>query len=226
MSKRNANKKSKSVAKSAPLQDLIVLVADKDIKETIEGLLTKRTRSLGIRPVQYKVLPNNEHDPGCLDRSAELLASFCTTHAHAMVIFDREGCGQDTESRSELEATVETALRKAGWGDRTAAIVIDPELENWVWSPSPHVADCLGWRDPKQSLRDWLLENEFLATPEQIKPTEPKRAMHDVLRLGKVARSSSIYRAIAEKVSMTRCTDPAFIKFRETLQTWFPIQNS
>ena len=151
MSKRNANKKSKSVAKSAPLQDLIVLVADKDIKETIEGLLTKRTRSLGIRPVQYKVLPNNEHDPGCLDRSAELLASFCTTHAHAMVIFDREGCGQDTESRSELEATVETALRKAGWGDRTAAIVIDPELENWVWSPSPHVADCLGWRDPKQS---------------------------------------------------------------------------
>jgi hypothetical protein len=27
------------------------------------------------------------------------------------------------------------------WEDRAAAIVIDPELENWFWADSPHIAD-------------------------------------------------------------------------------------
>lgn len=223
MSKGNAKRKNKTVAKSTPLQDLIVLVADKDIKKSIEGLLEKRTHSLGIRPVQYKVLPNNEHDPGCLNRSAELLVSYCTTHAHALVIFDREGCGRETDTRTELEATVETALRKAGWDDRAAAIVIAPELENWVWSPSHHLEKCLGWNDPKQSLREWLLEKEFLAEGKQIKPARPKESMDVVLKYVKRPRSSAIYRAIAEKVSVTSCTDPAFQKLCKTLQTWFPI---
>ncbi len=100
-------------------------------------------------------------------------------------------------------------------------IVIDPELENWVWSRSIHVATALGWRDPTLDVREWLLDQNYLADTTQSKPTPPKEAMEAVLRHARKARSSAIYRAIANNVSLTSCDDPSFVKFRQTLLTWF-----
>jgi hypothetical protein len=118
---------------------------------------------------------------------------------------------------------VEADLRKAGWDDRAAVVVIDPELENWIWSPSPHVAGCLGWNKPDKSIRDWLVEEAFLPEATQSKPARPKEAMGAVLRLVKKPRSSAIFRAIAGRVALTHCIDPAFEKLRETLIAWFPV---
>ena len=227
MSKKRTDKKEETSPKMLSTQDLVVLAADKDIKESIDGLLTKRTVTLGIRSITYTTITHPEHDPGCLNQSADLLRSYCKSHTHALVVFDHEGSGRDCkETRIQMESSVETALRKAGWDDRAATIVIDPELENWVWSSSQQIATCLGWNDPKQSLREWLLKNEFLAEGTQIKPARPKESMDAVLRHVKRPRSSAIYRAIAEKVSVTRCTDPAFQKLCKTLQTWFPIPDA
>ena len=201
-------------------RDVVFLVADRNIEAAVEALLG-RPASLAIRPVEAAVRTHPEKDPGCYLGAHDFLRAFQDLYAHAIVIFDREGCGKEGECRETLEADVEDRLARNGWGARAKAVVIDPELESWVWSDSPEVDNVLGWSGRSPRLRRWLTEGEFLRKDE-VKPARPKEAMEAALRLVGKARSSAIYRELAERVSLRRCTDSAFQKLISTLQTWFP----
>jgi hypothetical protein len=122
--------------------------------------------------------------------------------------------------RSVLESELQGRIGEAGWGERAVAIVIAPELENWVWSDSPHIARALGW-SREISLKDWLKEKGFL-TAGAAKPAQPKEAVELVLRTARKPRSSSIYLGLAQVVGTESCTDPAFLKLRRCLREWFP----
>jgi hypothetical protein len=199
--------------------DLVVLVADANIEFAIRGLLT-RYRSLGIRRVSTAVFRHPRRDPGCLRHGHDFLRSYPSRFAHGLVVFDRDGCGDETESRTELESRVEELLGVAGWADRAQAVVIDPELESWVWSNSPHVDTALGWTDREPDLRTWLA-SEGLLVVGASKPDRPKEALECALRAVHKPRSSSIYHEIAAKVSLKGCLDPAFGKLVSVLQNWF-----
>jgi len=120
-----------------------------------------------------------------------------------------------------LESDMERRLGEAEWQDRAAVIVITPELENWVWSDSPHVDRALGWDRSRAVLRNWLQEKGFLDAGA-AKPAHPKEAVELVLRTVRKPRSSAIYFELAQSVSTERCTDPAFLKLRRCLREWFP----
>lgn len=203
-------------------RDLIVLAADKNTSESVRALLG-RPAALQIRALTFDVVVHPQHDPGCLGQSSGLLAVYQKTHTRALVVFDREGCGQEQVPREALEAQVEQQLVAAGWSNRIAVIVLDPELETWVWSQSPHVTTALGWRDAKQDVRQWLVEEKFLPVATQSKPSRPKEAMEAVLRHVRKPRSSAIYCEIASQVSLTSCTESSFVKFRQVLRAWFPL---
>jgi hypothetical protein len=161
-------------------------------------------------------------DPGCLSQSLDILTLYRNTYLHALVLFDREGSGQEHLAREQLEDRVEQQLNTAGWQGQSRAIVLDPELEVWLWNNSPHVALALGWRDTKIDLRQWLVDNDFPTETSTGKPRRPKEAVETVLRHVRKPRSSAIYREIAEKVSLTKCGDVSFLRFRQILQSWFP----
>ncbi|MBI5557948.1 MAG: hypothetical protein HY885_09940 [Deltaproteobacteria bacterium] len=200
--------------------DLVVLVADKDMEFAIKGILG-RAQALRIREPMPVVHVHPERDPGCLLRGHDFLSLFRNQFAHALILLDREGCGQD-RSRETLEAMIEKRLSESGWGGRAAAVVIDPELEMWVWSDSPQVDAVLGWQGRNPDLRSWLKDKKFLQEG-QAKPERPKEAIELALRTARKSRSSSLYDQLARQVSLGRCVDPAFIKLKTTLQTWFPI---
>ena len=120
-----------------------------------------------------------------------------------------------------LEKPVETRLAQNGWRGRSAAIVIDPELEVWFWSDSPHVETALGWVEGRVRLEKWLVEQGYLVQGQQ-KPHRPKDAVLNAWRLSKTQRSSSNYGDLAKKVDFQHCTDPAFLKLRTVLKQWFP----
>lgn len=125
-------------------KDLALLVADKNMEGALRGLLS-RPKSLGLREIAFDLYVHPERDHGCLLRSHHFLRPFSHQYAHALVLLDRDGCGQESVDRATLERQVEDHLAASGWADRAAAIVIDPELEIWVWSDSPHIATALGW---------------------------------------------------------------------------------
>lgn len=100
-------------------------------------------------------------------------------------------------------------------------IVLDPELEVWVWSESRHVDDVLGWVGMPTALRAWLHEQGHLSQGE-TKPRRPKEAMEAALREVQLPRSSSLYRHLAERVSLRGHSEPAFCELLNTLRAWFP----
>jgi hypothetical protein len=188
----------------------------------VRGIFS-RANALGIREVTPVFHVHPENDPGCLLRGHLFLSLFVHQYAHALVLLDREGCGQDRVPRDKLEAGIEEQLARSGWGNRAAAIVIDPELEMWVWSDSPQVDSVLGWEGRNPTLRNWLLEKEYLQDG-QVKPVRPKEALELALRTARKPRSSSLYFQLAQKVSLGRCVDSSFVKLKTILKEWFPVE--
>jgi hypothetical protein len=222
MGKKTAKSPAPSAA-PAP-RSLVVVVADKDAEFTIHGLLS-RCRSLNIRQLRpdqdYKLFVFSGHDAGCRVRAHDFLRSLQRQYTRALVLFDQEGCGQEDCPPEQLEGEIEDRLAKAGWKGRSAVVVLQPELEIWVWSRSPHVATVLGWQNQDVSLEDWLSQNSFWL-PDQLKPPRPKEAMLAVLKAVRKPPSASLFQKLAEKVSLTHCKDRAFHKLLTTLQAWFP----
>jgi hypothetical protein len=201
-------------------KDLVVLVADGTMEFALTGILN-RPESIGVRPISYQLYVHLHHDPGCLRESHDFLRPFTGQFHRALVVFDKDGCGREDCSREQLEAEVYSRLSECGWGERAAALVIDPEIEAWVWSDSPHVETILGWQVQSQSLSSWLKDRGYLDA-RSVKPQKPKEAMKEALRLAKKPFSSAIHRELAEKVSFERCQDVAFLRLKSILRQWFP----
>jgi hypothetical protein len=209
---------------SAPAdkRDLLVLVADRNMEMAVRGVLA-REKSLGIRQVTADVHRHPEHDCGCRQAGVEFLNVFVGRYAHALLMFDREGCGQEEGLTEDIESELEMALASTGWANRAAAIVLDPELEIWVWNDSPHVEKELGWSGRQPDLQTWLCQRGFLQ-PGQIKPARPKEALEAALRQLGRSRSSALFAGLARKVSLKKCKDRAFVKLRTALRDWFPAE--
>ena len=200
------------------IADLVLLAADKTIETGVTKVFV-RHQSVGCSPFSFRSFVHVARDPGCFRRSPEFLAGLTDGYRRCLVVFDREGSGTALD-RAQIESDVETRLSGCGWAQRAACIVADPEIENWVWSDSPHVPSCLGWNN-RMSVVEWL-QSEGYWPENASKPPRPKEALQAVLRLTGQPRSSALYGTLAERVSLARCTDPAFLKLRNTLRNWFP----
>ena len=137
-------------------------------------------------------------------------------------MFDYEGCGFEKDhSPDELEKKIDEQFNVSSWNDCAKAILLIPELEAWVWSDSPKVAEAIRWKGSRESLTDWLIRDGKLPRG-QTKPPRPKEAFDAALYAASQPHSASLFGRLAENVSFRRCTDPSFAKFRQTLQEWFP----
>ncbi|MCZ7541561.1 MAG: hypothetical protein M5U29_16940 [Anaerolineae bacterium] len=202
------------------ITDLIALVADSNMENTLRGLLS-RHQALGIRPITYDIFRHDKRDPGCWTDAHNYLRPYTRQYRYAMVLFDHEGSGQESRRGVDLQEELESRLEANGWvEDRARVLVLEPELEIWVWSDSPQVDSCLGWQTHRPDLRAWLRQRKLLA-PDTFKPANPKKALEAALREVKIPRSSAIYRQLAEQVSFRGCVDPCFNRFCTILTEWF-----
>jgi hypothetical protein len=201
--------------------DLLALVADRQMEAAVRGILG-RARSLAIRAIEVDLRVHPRKDPGCYNEGVEYMRAFAGKYRRAIVLFDREGCGREQCTATELENELEQQLRATDWEDRSCVIVLDPELEIWVWSDSLHVDGQLGWSKRKPDLRTWL-RLQGLLSAGQPKPDRPKEALQAALRVVKKPHSAALYKDLAAKVSLDRCKDRAFLKLKTVLQAWFPV---
>lgn len=202
------------------MKDLIVLAADKSLQLVMQSLLA-RSADLGIRVMSFDAVVHVRRDPGvCLD-AHNFLRPLLRGYGNAIAICDRHGCGQEARSRQDIEGRIESNLSANGWTDRAAAIVIDPEIENWIWGDWRVMTRALRWPE-SPDLRHWLIENGLLGRAD-AKPRDPKGALESAIRFVDKRWSSALHKQIAEEARFERCIDPAFLKFRSVLQRWFPL---
>jgi hypothetical protein len=201
-------------------KDLVVLVADNDMEQTVDALLKKRSEALSLKTgIEFDVFIHPQHDPGVFHNAHEFLRPLQGQYRYALVMLDREGSGQESKSAEAIERAIQERLDRVGWNNRSAVIVLDPELEVWVFSQSPHVIQVIAGGD--RDLYQQVLNTDGMS--KTGKPARPKEAMEEMLRRKRIPRSSGLYRELAEQVSLEKgkCDDRAFKIFCEILQGWF-----
>jgi hypothetical protein len=203
------------------MDDLLILVADKNMQAMATTLLKKFAQAEGIAPIAVNCVAHPNKDPGVLREGPAFVRPFQRRYRYALLLLDHEGCGQENTTRAELEDEIQLQLAAAGWANRSAAIVIAPELEQWIWLGETHVSQAIEWSSASRgSLHTWL-ETNLLKEPSDAKPIRPKEALRAALRQTGIPPSAAIIADIVQRGSYRRCQDPAFLKLLAQLKSWF-----
>ena len=200
------------------MKDLFVLTADKNAQFAIEGAL-HRTEALGIRDISFDIRVHVGRDGGVRTTGVQTVAAIRKQYRHALMVLDFEGSGARQAAAEDLERELDQAL-SVMWDNRAKAIVVDPEIDVWMWGSDNVLRDILRWPSHPQ-IRDWIQEQQFVVSQGTGKPLRPKEALEAVLRQCRQPRSSSLYKKISARISLSRCNDPAFLRTHETLRRWF-----
>ncbi len=202
------------------MKDLVILVADKNMQFAMRGALA-RPEALGIRAITHDFRPHMGRDGGARTSGVDMLALERRRFEHALLVFDLEGCGAEPgQSAEDLEHLLDQRLA-ALWGAQAKCIVIDPEVDIWLWGADSVLRDVLRW-PLHGSVRTWLQAQGFMFDA-QGKPEQPKDTIEALVRFCRMPRSSALYEKITARISLRRCGDPAFGRLRAVLQNWFAM---
>ncbi len=213
-----------------PKRDCLFFVADAAMADVVDGFLARGhlDQRIGCREFDFDferdMLVGSRlggyTDGGIYKHCHRLLQEngYMETHEHLIVMLDQQ-FGGDRPAAEVREETL-GRLRANGWSeDKADVIVIDPELEAWIWQDSPHVEAAVGFTGG--SLRD-ALRNEDQWPEGHDKPPKPKELFQRVCRRYRTPYSAALYRDIVQRVSVKQCNDPAFQQLVATLCRWFP----
>jgi hypothetical protein len=113
------------------MKDLVLLVADKNAQFALKGALG-RPEALAIRSIEFEFRVHPGRDGGARRTGPEVLALERRRFKHALLVLDFEGSGTDSPNAKGLEEQLDERL-KTQWKEKAKAIVIEPELDAWVW---------------------------------------------------------------------------------------------
>ncbi len=179
-----------------------------------------RPPAMGIRPIRFKIWVHAGRDGGVRVSGAKMARTGKGQFDHALVIFDYEGCG-DQAPVNEIERNIDSQL-ECDWEGNARAVVIAPEVDIWMWGNDNALGEVLRWQEGN-SVREWLCERNWQFDANG-KPLRPKEALEALRKHQREPRSSRFYEEIALKLSLRRCSDPAFIRLRDLLRAWFPAE--
>lgn len=202
------------------------VVADSTMGQVIRAFLGRQGfhLSLGCGPFDFDahqdIVPaRGRNDPGLYAAARQFAAGARSSHEHLVVVLDAEWEG--SPGAPVIQAGIEKQCVEAGWSpDRICAVVIEPELESWIWQDNPHVEAAVGHTRPP-TLRE-ALGAEGLWPIGAAKPPRPKETLQSALRRARIPWSASIHAQIAGRISTKGCTDVSFQRLVEALRNWFP----
>lgn len=127
------------------MKDLFVLTADSDM-EALIGAVLGRHRDLHIHPISFEVRRFTGRDSGMVKEGPEIARVMVrkTEYSRLMLVWDHHGSGWHDLDAGEAVTRIEQRLVGVTWADRSAAVVVVPELEEWLWHCPATVAQILG----------------------------------------------------------------------------------
>jgi hypothetical protein len=210
--------------------DVVFVVADQTMQQTLQGFFGREQVHLGIGCGKFTIdaranrdvfVAAGQNDPGLYRRADELLRPHLSTHLRAMVMLDADWDG--SPGAAAIHRDVSARVARVWPPEDVAVIVPDPEIEAWFWQPdSPHVATAMNYRG-ERPYRE-VLARAGHWPDDRAKPPRPKEALEYMRRDYRTDLSPAVLRRAAEHVSVRGCHDLAFRLLRDTLRRWFPAE--
>lgn len=208
------------------MRPLVILVADGTMQAVFRSFFRRERffETLGCADFDFRpddVFHNPQHtDGGLYQRAQELLRPYLTTHHRALVVLDRQFGAE--KPAAQVRADMLQRLSRSGWQDRVDVIVIDPELEVWLWQDNPNIVRFLRYSGNLRS--DMIRSGDWPS--DALKPRDPKALFARLIRSGRAGTPMAVYSLIAANVSIKGCLDPSFLAMRDRLRAWFPAETS
>lgn len=185
------------------MKDLFVLTADSEMQAVFRSVLA-RPDALGIRGIDFEVDRHQRRDPGVYTEGPEFLRDKRkgVEFHRFMLAFDHEGSGCH-RGPAECARMLQGRLDSCSFTDRSAVVIIDPELEEWLWHDPAVLGDASGVAAAVKGPKD-RLEQVFLRRHKrQPRPRD--------------------FEQIAGRANLGAWSgSPSFRILKETLQNWFP----
>lgn len=201
------------------MKELLVYTADADAEAVFRALL-RRSSDLGLPPINADVDRHFAHDAGLYTTGPALCRHRKPDYRHVLLVLDHHGCGREHARQPEtVGANLQRRLDGHSWAERSAVVVIAPELEVLLWRDADAIAGYYGVEPAV--LAAWV--GEFGSRPESAPLEQPKELLEYVVR-DRLRRtlSPADFAAIAGAADLSRwSTDPAFDAAVAALRCWF-----
>jgi hypothetical protein len=160
-------------------------------------------------------------DGGIHRRAHDLLRRYLPSHHNVIVMLDKNFGGQ-LPAAIVREQILNNLLHNGWSAECFEVVVIDPELEVWLWQRgNAHVARVFRYNG-SVSLEAFL-EAEGFWSAAALKPPRPKEAARLLLQRYRGGAPMVVYARIIENISVSGCQDPAFNLLAAALRRWFPL---
>lgn len=208
---------------------LVVVVADRAYEAVLNEVLA-RSHEASFGPVEAKIVPDPFHDSS--GKLTELLRPFLRDYDHALVLRDLAGSGSEDKGTRKLEESLEAQMRANGWlNKKYAAIVTEPEIEEWLRLPSPRLLKLLQERARKNrnkvsAFQDFL--DELVKThggrDARGKARQPKEVFEDLVRHYGIPPANALRGFLAKREPLDGCLSDSFNRLLQILRSWFPTK--
>jgi hypothetical protein len=219
------------------MRDCVFILADGTMRAMFEGFLDRAHFSRRLKVGEFQLEATTDlivavgsrtdtsgFDSGLYSNARVWLDPLLGHYRHAIVVLDNDWDG--SPGVVAIREKIRKDLVESGWHqDQIEVIVIDPELESWVWQDSVHVERAFRYRRDEISLR-MRLQRDGWWDDGQPKPTRPKEAFESLKRELRLRPAAVVFNEIASSITVANCTDPAFQQLCTTLRRWFPTDDA
>ena len=207
------------------MKDLFVLTADADAQALIRAVL-QRHQNLNIKPISFEVQRFTGRDAGMVKAGPEIVRAMVkkTEYSRIILVWDHHGSGWDKLNPTEAATRVERRLEGVTWTQRSAGVVVVPELEEWLWHCPADVARHLGANaaDFETSITRAL--SRMNLTREQCCRERRKELFEAVVYYKKRRKPlPEDFEALGSSCDLSQWVQSeTFARFVQTLRSWFP----
>ena len=206
------------------MKDLFVLAADADAQALLQSLLS-RHRALGIRPISYHVHRFPGRDSGMVQTGPEIARVLVdkSQYSRLLLIWDYHGSGWESKGVAHFAARIQERLNGVTWHQRASAVVLVPELEEWLWHCNRSIAMHLAMSETELGTSAGHAATRLGKPVEHSMQELPKElfeiVLHSRLRRQPLPEDFSILGASAKIGDLHR--SKSFDSFNRILQSWF-----
>ena len=204
-----------------------MLTADADAEALMRAVLS-RHKALQIRPVAFDIKRLPGRDNGMVNEGPEIARVLVnkSEHARLLLMWDHHGSGWEKRNPDQATIRIQERLNGVTWMGRSSAMVLVPELEEWLWHCPESIAAHLGVSNLEFAE---LSERAAirLAKPLQRCKREYPKELFGIVFHGRKRRQPlpEDFRVLGSSADLTQWrASETFGRFTQVLQEWFPVK--
>jgi hypothetical protein len=206
------------------MKDLFVFTADADAQAVVRSILA-RPQSIGIRPVTWEVDRHTGRDSGMIKDGPEIIRMRVrkTEFSKVILIWDYHGSGWESKPPRQSRDAIRLRLRQVTWDEHSDAVVVVPEIEEWLWRDPVTLARYLGIDDAQLQQYVESFAAKQNADAETCKADYPKELFeYSVYRSRRRKPLPEDFKLIAANADLHAWqTSETFGTFIQILRDWF-----